>query len=185
MMRELDAPANRLSCLLNGNMQLEQYPEPFRMQKGVLFRIAYSEYISYILSLPKESPVILMNDKDYLSTLATTDQPILYRFFLQDVAFAILKELHFAEIYKRDATAILPGDYSSGVCYSLKDFIDLFEFCSQSQTELREKAEARRLLLPEKISNANNALYRAAVVLYNISLSKGNIDEIQLVYDLA
>lgn len=184
-MRELDAPANRLSCLLSGNMGYELYPEPFRMQQGMLFRVAYSEYINFILSLPKESPVVLMNNRDYLTSLATTDQPILYKFFLQDIAFAILKELHFAEMYKVAATAILPGDYDSGVQWKLSDFIQLFQYCVESQAKLREQAEARRLLIPAKISKVNESLYQTAVVLYNISLSNGDIDEIQLVYDLA
>lgn len=182
-MLQLYAKADNLSCLINTDSTIETIPEPFRMQSNVLFKVTYSEYVSFVLSLSLEDKVKLMTPTDVLLNMARTKQPKLYNCFLQDIAFAILKEIMFAEHYSSKATVIVPASYNNRnvvVSYMLK----LSAQCLSSQTELMRNMYQLGYAYPKEVSAKNADLFRVAVVLYHMSLSSNPVEEINVVYDL-
>lgn len=175
--------ASSLSCLLNGDSSVEIVPEPFRMQYAVSFRVAYSEYINYILSLKENSGIKLMSDYTYLKGLASTNNPKLYSCFLQDIVFAICKELCFAERYRRDASVILPSSYK---VQSLKvtECLKSYEYCRDLEPELIDCVNKKGFLLKKVERPDNKPLLQLAVVLYQLSKVTASVKEVNLVYDL-
>ena len=98
---------DNLAPLLLLDKDMEPVPEPFRMQGNVLLLVPFSEYISFIdfyldkvnyLSTPTHLLKQYVNDKNL-------DK--LYQSFLMDMAFAVAKELHYAEAHQKDATFIV------------------------------------------------------------------------------
>ena len=182
-MLQLYAKADNLSCLINTDSSIELLPEPFRMQSNVLFKVTYSEYVSFVLSLTLESRVKLMTPTDVLLNMARTKQPKLYNCFLTDMAFAMLKEIMFAEHYSERATVIVPASYNrSNVVVS--DMLKLSDKCLSAQIDLVRKMYALGYAYPKEVSAKNADLFRVAVVLYSMALSDKPVEEINVVYDL-
>ncbi len=175
--------ANSLSCVLNENCSAEKIPEPFRMQGTVSFRVTYQEYVKYILSLPDKSLIVLMADISFLRTLATTNNPKLYSYFLKDLAFAICKEVWFAEAYDRDASIILPASLSSEPI-GVSKYLDSYELYSYIQVELINKVIGRGFPLNTIKRTHNLVLFKIAVVIYFCSGVESLFDELNLIYDL-
>lgn len=175
--------ASSLSCLLNEDSSVEIVPEPFRMQYAVSFRVAYSEYINYILSLKDDSGIRLMSEISYLRNLASTSNPKLYSCFLQDIAFAIYKELCFAERYRRDASVIIPSSYSAPPL-NVTDCLKSYIYCKDIEQELVNKATQAGFILSKVERSANIPLFQLSVVLYQLSKVTTKVKEISLVYDL-
>lgn len=168
-MRKLDLSYECLSAVLDRRTFLEVVPEPFRLQSNTVFRINYSEYNKYILSLPMDSEVLLSGPIINLQSLASTNSPLLFKFFLRDIAFALCKELWFAVCYSRDASTYLPTsdiepiDMSTLVSYS--DGMTAYVWQLQQSLE-----QAQILLDPYQLGSVeNNNLYRLAVVLNHFS----------------
>ena len=182
-MVEQNVQANSLSCLLNADSSVELIPEPFRMQKNVIFRVTYSEYSNYILSLQQNTNIILANDVAYLRSLASTGNPKLYACFLQDLAFAICKEISFAERYKRDATVILPSAYNRNDIL-LTQCLIISHSCSDAEIELRHRIHQAGFGLTKVEKARNVQLFNVAVVLYSLSKVQTAMKEVNLVYDL-
>lgn len=177
------AKASNMSCLLSANKESEQYPEPFRMQPNVIFHVPYSEYKSYVLSLQSEMGVRLMTDLKVLSDMATADNPRLYNCFLMDVAFAIIKELSYAEVFKRPASIILPASFNDNDV-SLNTFLRAYEYSTGAQSQLVKICRSRKYILPDRISEQNANMFKLAVVLYNIAVNGSQVKEMNLVYDV-
>lgn len=175
------AEVNNLSCLLNEDKDVEILPEPFRMQKEVIFHVTYSEYKKYILSLASDTEVKLMTDITVLQTMAMQDQPRLYQCFLKDVAFAILKELYFAELYKKPATTILPAS-SNGNSMKLSQFVQNYNNCCQVQSELLIYMNSIGFGIPKRITTQNVRALQTAVILFYLS-KQDTVKEMNLVYD--
>ena len=175
--------ANSLSCLLNEDSTVELIPEPFRMQGSVSFRVTYSEYSNYILSLPADTGIKLMSEFSYLQNLAATCNPKLYSCFLRDISFAICKEVWFAECYKKDASVILPASFS-GNTIKVSDCLESYQYCKDVELELLGKVNCAGFVIPKISSMQNLRLIQVAVVLYSLSMASQVMDEVNLVYDL-
>jgi len=175
--------ANSLSCLLNGDSSIEIIPEPFRMQGSVSFHVTYSEYSNYILSLPVDTDIVLMSKYSYLRNLASSDNPKLYSCFLQDIAFAICKEIWFAERYRKDASIILPASFN-GKNVKASDCLKTYPLCKDVELELLSRLSTQGFVL-NKIERVRNIyLKNLAVVLFSISKVPVVMEEVNLVYDL-
>lgn len=175
--------ANSLSCLLNEDRMVEIIPEPFRMQGSVSFRVTYSEYINYILSLPMDSGIKLMSDFPYLRNLASTHNPKLYSCFLKDLAFAICKEIWFAESYRKDASIILPASFNNKPA-RVSECITSYSYCREVEPELLYKVESVGFGLQKVKREQNVHLLQLAVILYSIAKAPVVLEEVNLVYDL-
>lgn len=183
-MLEQYAKATNLSCLLNADKEMELIPEPFRMQRNVIFRVTYSEYINYVLSLAKNNRIKLLSNTGSLVDLALTGHPLLYNHFLEDMAFAIIKELYFAEFYRKRATVILPAAFNQHNI-NLSSLLGSYPYCVGVQNELLFKCAQLGFNLPKNISEVNLFLYKTAVILYSLSKNSNAVEEVNLVYDLA
>lgn len=170
-----------LSCLLNANKAAERLPEPFRMQSSVSFRITYSEYYNYMLSPDADVIAHPYTTSSYLRSLAMTQNPKLYRYFLADVAFAICKELHFAELYDADATVILPASFS-GTNVPLGTCLECYEIANCVEDELFALVNNTGYYI-NSIKRAHNIkLWKLAVYLFYLSKVYTLGKEVNLVY---
>lgn len=125
-----------------------------------------------------------MTDLPTLRDLAATSNPKLYKFFLKDMAFAILKELSFAEPSRKKATIILPAAFNQNDL-TVSKAIQSYENCGNAQNELVRICRMKGVLLPAKISEANADLFKLTVVLYFLATTPNAVTEINFVYDLA
>ena len=182
-MIQLYAKAENLSCLINNDNKIETIPEPFRMQENVLFKVTYSEYINFVLSLTLDSKVQLMTPTDVLLNMARTNQPKLYNHFLRDVAFAIIKEVMFAEHYKRRGTVIVPASYNNQNVM-VTNMLAMFSQCANAQRELVRHIIQLGYAFPREVSPFNASLFKMSVVLYHMSLSDIPVEEMNVVYDI-
>lgn len=178
------AKAENLSCLLNMNRELETIPEPFRMQNNVIFKVTYSEYTDYVLSLKFESQVKLLTDSSVLINMAHTKQPKLYNHFLQDMAMAIMKEVYFAEMCRKGGTVLLPVSFNNRNVL-VSNMLTMFNQCAASSSLLVSHFQSFGYMFPKVVSERNGHLFKLAVVLYHLSLSPKPVEEMNFVYDLA
>ena len=164
------ATKENLSCLLNLNRQLEQFPEPFRLQPSVAVQITVDAYNDYLVSLGKDSnSTILLSGMQKNSNIENSSDS-LYRAYLTDIAGAILKEVSFAEEYTDDATRILPIEPNPEQILS-PDLVSRYVSLNLTQYELR----ARNVLysagfaIPKKVSAKNKPLFDLGIVLYYLA----------------
>ena len=183
-MLEQYATAENLSCLVNSYKHLETLPEPFRMQDSVTFRVTPSTYAEFILTLTPDSGVRLMTQLDVLHRLASIGSPKLYNSFLADVAFSILKEISYAELFHCYATIILPTSPTANnvrVSYLAECAYPLLNY--EVENELRSIVINCGFELPLHVSDYNIDLYKTAVVLYSLSKCQTAVNEVNLLYD--
>lgn len=173
-MVEYYAKGTELLCLMNMNPDLEPVPEPFRMQSSVVLRVTLTAYVDFIRMIPADVDSIrLTGDVNVTKHLARVNSPILYNCFLRDMSFAIAKELHFAEKYKRKATAMLPTSHTcSTMLNSTIDSIYEHE-CDTARTTLNEIIASYGFEIPNSISSVNEPSYRLAVYLLQQSANEG------------
>lgn len=179
---DFSVKATSLSCMLNRNNAIELLPEPFRLQGQVAFHVAYSEYVNYIRSLDVDSPIQLSASIPRLKTLVMSQSPQLYLHYLQDMAFAIMKEVWFAEQYKTDGTIILP-ESSSGIT-QLSTFLRSYQYGRTREAEFLSQVAAVGFR-PNTVRRPHNViLQKLAVCLYYLSQFQTGVSEISLVYDI-
>lgn len=173
--------ASQLSCLMNGNVGAERYPEPFRMQADVAFYVTYSEYISYISLLTESDGISLMTPIEELVYKAMTNQPDLYKHFLWDLSFAMVKEISFAEQYRRPATLILPESENNPV--KMRYLVDMhFSNCNAAKELLLTKCNQKGFPIQYEVSAQNRLYFQTAIVLYYLSMVLHRFDELNVVY---
>lgn len=173
--------SNSLSCLLDRQFGIEIFPEPFRMQPNVIFRIAYTEYIDYVLALSSDTPVALSADISFLRNLASNSNPKLYMFYLEDIAFAICKELFYAEAYHKDASIILPSSLKAPPT-KLHAYESTYSYVYVVEGEFRTKLDSTGYKLPKSFREKNSVLFKLAVFLYWLSKSNNGVTEVNIVY---
>lgn len=175
--------ANCLSCLLNGDREMELIPEPFRMQGIVSFRVTYQEYIQYITALNSSSRVMLSASVKALKEFASFRSPRLYEYFLKDLAFAIYKEVWFAEICRKDASIILPSTLNNSPS-RVSDLIGFYQSNSESEHQLISRIARTQFeyIVPENQHNIN--LYKLSVMLYFLSDKRTESNSVSLTYDV-
>lgn len=175
--------ANSLSVMFNEDYSKEVLPEPFRLRPNVSFLITYSEYIKYLLSLQETNEVTLSGNVEYLMSLAKTNSELLYKFYLQDIAFAIAKEVWYAEIFHGDGSIILPFSYDGNIA-NASSYINYYPQCKQFEGVLNTKLREANFK-GFKIRNQHNLeLFKLATVLQSTSEQVPLVREISLVYDL-
>lgn len=175
--------ANSLSCLFNRNKSIEIIPEPFRMQGSVSFRVTYSEYSNYILSLSPETSIVLTSDLSYMKNLATTKNPKLYSCFLKDMSFAIAKEIWYAESYKKNASIILPASFN-GKDLLVSECLKSYEYCKNLEVEFLSMLSEINYTLNKIKSLHNELLFKLSIVLFSTSNVPTIMEEVNLVYDI-
>jgi hypothetical protein len=126
----------------------------------------------------------LMTDINVLSDMASTNQPYLYNCFLKDIAFAIIKELSFAERYMKKASVILPASMKSNNLVHVTHLLSLFDKCQEAQRELIMCCKTLGYTLPKEVSGVNANSFKLAVVLYYLYKQPHPVEEMNLVYDL-
>lgn len=178
------AKADCLSCLINTNRDMEHRPEPFRMQRNVHFCVTYSEYVDYILSAANSKGVTLLSDINVTTKLALINHPRLFNYFLLDMAFAIIKELYFAEFYKKKATVILPAS-TNNENVGLSTLLSTYDFYVSKAPEFAVKCASVGFDIPKSVSTQNWDLYRLAIVLYGLSQQDRVVEEVNLVCDVS
>lgn len=177
--------ADSLSCILCRDSQYEVLPEPFRMQREVIFRIPYSEYVRYLLSLTNDSNITLMHNVEELVKMALTEQPILYNFFLKDISFAIMKEIVFSERYNKKCSILLPVTEGSDRDVNMSKLLEAFPACNLAQAALTKCVRDSGFILESSISLQNGDMYKLAVVLYHLASLDKPVSEMTLIYDLS
>ena len=182
-MIEQYVPASSLSCLLNQDISVEKLPEPFRMQGSISFRVTYSEYSEYVLSLPLDTQVILMLDCQNLRNLAANGNPVLYSWFLKDMAFAICKEIWYSEAYQKDASIILPASFN-GNNIKVSDCLSYYSVSRGVESLLVHRVLSAGFESRKIQRFQNQYLFQLAVTLYYLSTIPSGMEEVNLVYDL-
>lgn len=186
-MFEQNVSANSLSCLMCECSTAEIYPEPFRMQSSIVFGVTYLEYSKYILSLSEDSDIRLMANIAMLRNLASNHNPKLYSYYLADMAFAICKEIYFAECYALGASVILPineGVNAVRVSECQQTYQTNQSVYASCERELRQKLTDTGFELPKSFRDHNGTLFHVAVILYYLSKLTELTREVNIVYDL-
>lgn len=164
------ATKENLSCLLNLNRQLEQFPEPFRLQPNVAVQITVDAYNDYLVSLGKESESTILLSGMQRNSNVENSSDSLYRAYLTDIAGAILKEVSFAEEYTDDATRIFPIEQNPETILS-PDIVEHYVGLNLTSYEM----QARRILysagftIPKRVSVKNKPLFDLGIVLYYLA----------------
>lgn len=182
-MSEQYASASCLSCLLDSRRELEPYPEPFRLQQHMTFRVTLSTYTDYILSLPSNSKVRLLTQVGKLKELASLRSPRLYNFFLRDMAFALLKEISYAEEYNAHATVILPASDAGSVVTASDMLRNYRQDIDTVAYQLRNLLSSYGYVIPKNISIINKDLFDLAAIIYKLSAVQSVVKEIHFLYD--
>ena len=165
---------DNLAPLLLLDKQMEETPEPFRMQKDVLLVVSFSEYLKFI--------DVYLNKVDYLSTptfilkryRATQDTNKLYVSFLKDMAYCVAKELHYAETYNKSATCFMHTAEDSNIL-SLQDVEKMYkDIRSYTEQQLRDYMSARDFSLPKFFREENMSMWHYANILLFFSMAPGN-----------
>jgi len=176
------APANSLACLFSYAKKCEELPEPFRMQRSVSFRVLYDNYADFVLSLPEDTMVELATSIPDIQRAIAQGGFLSYSFFLKDMAFAIMKELHFAERYKRLSTIILPAAF--GVeSTPISAFAAKYNLTTGAEGSLLRAVREKGFVVKTPVTSGNRILYNTAVVLYFISQNTVRT-QIDLNYDI-
>jgi len=99
------------------------------------------------------------------------------------MAFALLKEISYAEEYNAPATVILPGSDVNNVI-STSDMLRYYGADDDHiGYRLRELLAAHGYTMPKNISVINKDLFDLSVVLYKLSTVKSVVKEIHFLYD--
>lgn len=112
-MVEVYVEPSSLSSILVLDKELEPKPDMFRLQPNVVFKISFVNYLTYIRNL-KITDNILMTKMETLKELISLydrgEKPRngidIQAAFIYNIAFAVGKELHFAQKYGRGASNI-------------------------------------------------------------------------------
>ena len=173
MLNSKSVMSDNLAPILLLDKEMEETPEPFRMQKNVLLIVSFSEYLKFIDNY--------LDKVDYLSTptsmlkqyIMHNDTTRLYSSFLADMAYAVAKELHYAEKYKKSAT-MLVHDVSDAKVNSLSDIENMYkDIRNFTENNLHQYMGAKDFALPKFFNKDNDILWHYANVLLFFSMAPG------------
>lgn len=174
-MKECHAKSTDVLCLVDLNLDNELVPEPFRMQESLCVKVTTDAYTDFILRLPDTlGSMLLPINVAEVKRYACLHSQLLYNSFLSCMAFAIVKELHFAEKYKRVCTTILPASLTAPNA-NVRAIIDtLGSYLDRHVSSILDLSRRAGLVVPESPCFEHNVLMlRFAAYLYNISRNKG------------
>lgn len=170
-----DVGSDSLAALLLLERDFEPTPEVFRCQPTVIFYVDFQEYINFCSSY--------LGKTDYLTTPSRELQKLvreyrlgsesaknsLFSAFLKDMAFAVCKELHFAEALGKGATNIVHVT-ESRVLLTQGDIDKYFVNVAERVFPiLLSRLANKGYALPSQISARNAHLFKYAVVMYYLS----------------
>ena len=172
-----------LSCMLSRNKEYDIVlaPEPFRLQSNVVFHVAYSEYINYVRSLSVDSQHILSAPVAVLQRLSDMNSDQLYLYYLQDMAFALAKEVWFAESNRCDGSIILPS--SEGAELKASTLLGIRRYFNGHKEAFHKLVEHHGYSVARVRSSHNVNLLAVAECLYYLSGQESSGARINLEYD--
>lgn len=182
-MKKCLAKADNLSSLLDTQAGIEIMLEPYRLQPTVVVGIAYSEFLAYVRSLTANSQIKLFSGNSRLINFAGNNNPQLYNCFLSNIAFAICKEIFYAELFYGDGTVIVPSTATPTGEMPLAVFLQAFPATKVQKSELDTFLRDTNWYTPIKRKN-NLRLKELAYCLYAASLKQVQYKgELNLGYD--
>jgi hypothetical protein len=165
-MKEVFVTSDVMATLFLTDKAMERKPEPIRMQPYVMLVVDFSEYLDFCRTY--------LHKKDYLATPTSTiklhleedNENKLLQCFYKDMAIAVAKELHFAELYKKSATMFC-HTFSEECLIREKEWIatNAGEFGTVSEPFLRAFLNSKDFLLPQNFKNENMFMWNYARVL--------------------
>lgn len=174
-MRNIKQVGNdNLAPILLLDKEMEEIPEPFRMQNNVLLIVSFNEYLAFIKNY--------LDKVDYLSTPTSmlkryvdrNDIPELTKAFFRDMAYAVAKELHYAEAVKKEATFIIHEMDCTNVLSTSQVQSMFMGIKAYTETEIYTYMQAKDFGLPRFFQEKNLFLWQYANVLYYFSKALGN-----------
>ena len=178
-MRKCLATAGCMSVLFDSRFGIECMPEPFRLQADLLIGVSFPEYCKFVNSLSIDSGVQLITGTQQTVNLRETNVDALYVTFLRNMAFAILKEIHFAECALTEATMLLPVS-SSSQGLSFVTYLQRTATLPLFTSELRSLVEPTGYWHENLRMEKNNLLFLLANRLYAIARGSGAWGELNL-----
>ena len=101
------ANISNLASLLSLNHDLEEIPEPYRMQKNLSITIGFEVFKDYILHCNLSDGIIFIDCACMKDCIYRAD-PVISNYYHKYLAIAQLKELSIAQAFDAYATTILP-----------------------------------------------------------------------------
>lgn len=160
--------ADSLATLLLLDKSLEPIPEPFRCQKNLCCIVEFEEYCKFLDRY--------LANVDYLATptyllkqyLRDGSEIQLRKAFYKDMAYAVCKELHYAERKHTVATRIihtLRKDSLVTTANTLdREYLDV---CNDTVYRIYQKMDELDFALPARFHSENFALWQYANLLYH------------------
>lgn len=164
-----------LAVLLLLEKDFEPTPEVFRCQPKVKLTIPFDEYLNFVeyelgvvdfLATPSKELQALV--REY--RLGNEDSgKKLFSAFLKDMAFAVCKELYYAESLGKGATSIVHSVHA-GTEMSEQDIETYFaNVVNQVVPKLVKGLSCKDYAMPNQISAQNAIHFKYAVVMYYLS----------------
>lgn len=158
---------NYLTCLLSYLEDPLTLPEPFRLQRNVVFVIEYSEYLKYIRN---NANLKLSTDTEVLKSNLERDNDAVMKSFLTDIAFAINKELYYATNYASDATVILPK-FDNGITITITDLLKRTQIDPSVVKVLKNLMSQHKLYQKSMTTEHNEKLRQLSYVLLTLAIN--------------
>lgn len=172
-MEKVVVKPDSLASILVVNRELEEEAEEFRLQPKVNFIVNFNDYLKFIdkelnigdyLSLPM---IILKKQvKLYQTEKSKTAYEFLKRAFFKDMSMAILKELHFAERYRK-TVSVISHNITGTMSYKDALITKIYETQAREKSEedLIQKIDKKNYPIAFPVSESNQFALQYAVVL--------------------
>lgn len=164
-MQDKELTYENLAPLYILNKELEETPDPFRLQGDkITFIVPYNEYKRFVSRCLREVDYLATPTKDLLSYYKSGNEDELYSSYLRDMAVAICKELHYAESCGKDGT--LYRHKSDGEIVRDCEYLHKVTVESDKKTQLRAYMSEHGFPLPMYFREKNHKLWEYANTLY-------------------
>lgn len=170
-----------MSCILLMCKDLEKLPEPFRMQDNVTFLVSYQKYCDYLLTLRPRVDDYLCRPIEDLQKLVRDSSPILFNRFLEDMSYAIMRELHFSQAFAGKPTMLLPKSNNAMTMTIDECNVNFQHAYKEEKWLLTTMARNEYPVSVQNLSQGKSLMmYRLAVSLYYLSTSEKAVVEFSL-----
>jgi len=159
--------ADCLATLLLLDKEMEQLPEPLRMQPNSTFVITLDAFKTFVSDYLSIYDYLCLPTRDLKNAIASDFKPLILKGFYMCVARAVAKELHYAERYGKDATTILHSIEGSRVrTMSLgKVETEFHNYREKTEVSLGQYMAERDFMIPGVFRRANYPKWKYACVL--------------------
>lgn len=171
-MQDKELTYENLAPLYILNKNLELTPDPFRLQGDkITFIVPFREYRKFIQKCLRDVDYLYTPTRKLLEYDKTDNKSALYSSYLKDMAIAVCKELHYAEVAKKDATHY--RHMSNGIVSLNQDYMHEVTLESNLQNQLRTYMSSHDFPLPRYFRTNNNSLWEYANTLYYLAYNGG------------